>query len=118
MARRRRRYEEEEWEEPVELDDVLEPYEQQWDPQQEVYYDQENSYVQDGYDGYAADYSDEHEAVDHEGRFRIALGMFDLASILVGVVVILMLVAMLITLINWLYSDIMNSALLLQSGLQ
>ena len=46
------------------------------------------------------------------------MGMFDLVSILVGIVVILALVAMLFTLFNWLKSDIQHSALLLQSGLQ
>ena len=46
------------------------------------------------------------------------MGVFDTVSILVGVLVVLILVAMLISLVNWLRSDIMHSMLLLQSGLQ
>jgi len=120
MKRRRRRYEEME-EEAVELGDVLEPYQQpQW--QDEPYVQDsamQDPYVQGYVDGYYdEEYSDEHEAVDHEGRFRIAMGMFDLVSIFLGILVILALVAMLFTLFNWLRSDIQHSALLLQSGLQ
>lgn len=109
----------------MELGDVLEPYQQEWDEQAyqpEMYqqpYVPEDPYAQGFADGYyGEEYSDEHEAVDHESRFRIALGMFDFISIFVGIVVILVLVAMLITLFNWLRGDLMQSALLLQSGLQ
>lgn len=121
MKKRRRRYEEAE--EAVELGDVLEPYEDHTGWTQEEYapsdMDYEDPYVQGFQDGYdMEEYSDEHEAVDHESRFRIALGMFDLLSILAGIVVILLLVAMLITLFNWLRSDILHSVLLMQSGLQ
>lgn len=120
MKRRRRRYEEME-DEAVELGDVLEPYQQvQW--QEEPYVQPqttEDPYVQGYMDGYYdEEYAQELERVDHEGRFRIAMGMFDLVSIFVGILVILALVAMLITLFNWLMSDIQHSALLLQSGLQ
>lgn len=119
--RRRRRYEEDE--DAMQLGDVLEPYGNVgWEEPdrdgfgQETY---EDPYAQGYVDGYyGEEYSEEHEAVDHEGRFRIALGMLDLVSIFVGIVLILVLVAMLITLFNWLRSDIMHSALLLQSGLQ
>lgn len=124
MKRRRRQYEEAD--EAMQLGDVLEPYQQQeWDAQSyepEMYdqsYDQEDPYVQGYVEGYyGEEYSDEHEAADHESRFRIALGMFDFISIFVGILVILVLVAMLITLFNWLRTDLMQSALLLQSGLQ
>ena len=64
------------------------------------------------------EYSEEHEEADSESRFRLAMGVFDLVSIFVGIVVILVLSGMLITLINWLRTDILHSALLLQSGLQ
>ena len=118
--RRRRRYEEDE--EALQLGDVLEPSARDtWnasvqEPEQEVY---DDPYVQGYADGYYNDeYSEEHEAVDHEGRFRIAIGVFDLISIFVGIVVILLLVAMLFLLFDWLKSDIQHSALLLQSGLQ
>ena len=118
--RRRRRYEDDE--EAVQLGDVLEPYARDnWgdsahEPAQESY---DDPYVQGYAEGYYDDeYSDGHEAVDHESRFRIAIGVFDLISILVGIVVILLLVAMLFLLFDWLKSDILHSALLLQSGLK
>ena len=122
MKRRRRQYEE--TDEAMHLGDVLEPYQQQeWDAQSYQVYDQpyepQDPYAQGFVDGYYGDeYSDEHEAADHESRFRIALGMFDFISIFIGIVVILVLVAMLITLFNWIRADLMHSALLLQSGLQ
>ena len=119
--RRYRRYEQEE--EAVQLGDVLEPYgNAEWDEAAQEPYMQdeyEDPYMQGYVDGaYAEEYSEEHEMIDHEGRFRIAIGMFDLVSIFVGIVVILVLVAMLIMLVEWLGSDIMHSALLLQSGLK
>ena len=58
------------------------------------------------------------EALNQAGRFKVALGVFDSVSILVGIGVILLLVAMLVSLVSWLRSDILHSALLLQSGLQ
>ena len=113
-------------EEAVELNQVLEPYEeQQWadeDAGDEAFYQEQPEEYPDAYlegyqDFYGEEYSEEHEAADTEGRFRIAMGMFDLISIMIGVVVILVLVGMLITLFNWLRNDILHSALLLQSGL-
>lgn len=114
MSRRRRRYDDEE---QVELEKVLEPY-QQWNVQQEsVQEEYADDYAQ--YDDiYAEEYSDEHEALDSDTRFRMAMGLFDLISIFVGIVVILILVAMLVSLANWLQDDILHSALLMQSGLQ
>lgn len=116
MARRRRYYEEEPEEEYVELSEALEPYaDEPWDDAQGDYVLPEDPYQNDGY---AVEYSDEHEAVDHENRFRFAIGTFNLVSIVVGVLVILVLVAMLLTLVDWLRSDITHTALLMQSGLQ
>lgn len=114
---RKRRYEEPE----MYLDDVLEPdeKERQWS-EYPSFAAQEEPYAAsyDDSDAYVEEYSDEQEALDHEGRFRIAMGMFDFVSMLVGVLVILLLVAVLVTLFQWLRSDILHSALLLQSGLQ
>lgn len=125
MDDRTRRFEGyEEAEDELRLDEVLEPYEQDgYDriepeddyapPAQEPPYEEQP---------YAEEYSDYHEAMDEAmdeaGRFRVAMGVFDTVSILVGVVVILALVAMLLSLVSWLRSDILHSALLLQSGLQ
>lgn len=121
MDDRTRRYEGyEEAEDELPLDQVLEPYQQEAYEQpgpEEDYAPplQEPPYEQPPYE---EEYSDYHEAMDEAGRFRVAMGVFDTVSILVGVVVILALVAMLVSLVSWLRSDILHSALLLQSGLQ
>ena len=125
MDDRTRRYEGyEEAEDELPLDQVLEPYQQEAYEQpgpEEDYVPplQEPPYEQPPYE---EEYSDYHEAMDEAmdeaGRFRVAMGVFDTVSILVGVVVILALVAMLVSLVSWLRSDILHSALLLQSGLQ
>lgn len=104
--------------------DAQPPYEEQpYDENPSAYeppYEEEN---QPSYgDPYDEEYSDYHEAIDEAvsqaGRFRVAMGVFDTVSILVGIGVILLLVAMLVSLVSWLRSDILHSALLLQSGLQ
>ena len=112
MTQKRRRYQQQ-WDEAdeMELGDVLEP---------EAEPDMNQPY-EDGADMYETDeyeYSDEHEAIDNGVRFKVAMGVFDTVSILVGVLVILMLVAILVTLVNWLAADIEHSVLLMQSGLQ
>ena len=125
---KRRRSRQYDAEEAVELGDVLEPYASQ-QPANENAYQEFNDGIQqqeeypeaylEGYeDFYGEEYSEEHEAADTETRFRVAIGLFDLISIIVGIIVILLLVGMLITLLNWLRNDILHSALLLQSGLQ
>lgn len=145
-TRRFKRREDEE--EELRLDDVLEPYEQEepeetgfspydeaqppyeqtqpaydgnhpsYDAQDPLYDESQPDYG----DPYDEEYSDYHEAMDEAmneaGRFRVAMGVFDTMSILVGIGVILLLVAMLVSLVGWLRSDILHSALLLQSGLQ
>ena len=120
MANQRRRFRGREMEdETVQLGDVLEPYEDQpqMDDSQPPF--QEPVY-QDLYQPpvYEEEDPDQQEEDESEGHFRIAMGVFDLISILIGAVVILVLVAMLVTLVNWLRTDILHSALLLQSGLQ
>ena len=129
MKRRRSRsYENEE---TVELDEVLEPYRQeqeyQWaeaeNAEDHLYAEaspaaDDEMWQTEYEDYYSEEYSEEHEMADDESRFRIAMGMFDLISIVIGIVVILVLASMLITLLNWLRNDILHSALLLQSGLQ
>lgn len=117
-------------EDAYELDEVLEPFEeeeQQWDADgyyqqqayEQPYQDEYPEAYAEGYEEFFdEEYSEEHEEADSESRFRLAMGVFDLVSIFVGIVVILVLSGMLITLINWLRTDILHSALLLQSGLQ
>lgn len=117
-------------EDAYELDEVLEPFEeeeQQWNADgyyqqqayEQPYQDEYPEAYAEGYEEFFdEEYSEEHEEADSESRFRLAMGVFDLVSIFVGIVVILVLSGMLITLINWLRTDILHSALLLQSGLQ
>ena len=130
MARRRRRDEEpiyddqpvDEYDEaePVELGDVLEPYQDE---------DAQPPYEDDGapvygemygdYDEYA-DYGEagEPDDTDAAGRFKVAMSIFNVVSILVGVATILLLAALLLSLLNWLTADIQHSMVLLQSNLQ
>lgn len=137
--------------EPIRLDEVLEPFDPAQQPiqfyppvQDDAYADEDynsNPYDVGGYDaaepyeddlGYQSEdydedfendpyadeeYSDYHEALDHEGRLRTAMGVFNSVSTLVGVVVILVLVGMIISLISWLRADIIHSLALLQSGI-
>ena len=124
---KRRRKKQLENEEAMELGEVLEPYDgQPWadeTPGEEAFYEDQpqeddlEAYVEGESDFYSEEYSEEHELADQESRFHIAMGMFDLISIIIGVAVILVLASMLITLFNWLKNDILHSALLLQSGL-
>lgn len=126
---------------PMELNDLLEPYapaQDEYAPYGQDYFDDQDSnpyqqaeydprqpynaspYVDSSYenDDYTdEDYSDYHEELDHEGRLRTAMGVFNSVSTLVGVVVILVLVGMLISLFSWLKSDIIHSLILLQSGI-
>lgn len=99
--------------EPVELGDVLEPYDEA--PEDGHYENYDESAYQELYDGY--DESDDAEE-DPEGRFKVAMSVLNVASILLGVVAILVLSALLISLFSWLSSDIQHSMVLLQSNLQ
>lgn len=125
---KRRRSKQYENEESVELEQLLAVEQNaQWTAETEYVYEEQDVSVQNAYsevyqegyeDFYSEEYSEEHEAVDSETRFHIAMGVFDLISIIIGIVVILVLVGMLVTLFNWLRTDILHSALFLQSGLQ
>lgn len=115
MANWRRRFHGRELEdETVELGDVLEPYDSQPAQEDDYYPEYQEMYQPPMYE----EDPDQQEEEDSEGHFRIAMGVFDMISILIGAVVILVLVALLVTLVNWLRTDILHSALLLQSGLQ
>ena len=89
-------------------------------------------YYQEGYDEYAMDvgenmdgydsqYEEEAYAVyDESGgrRFHVAMNVFDTASILMGIVVILALTALIVSMVSWLQADITHSFVLLQSNIQ
>lgn len=123
--------------EPMQLGDLLEPFDhgEAYDQPYDLNYDNVE-YTQQQYDdpeymgedygdsqygdeAYTEDdYSDLHEEIDVLGRFKVAMGVFDTISVFVGIVAILGLVAILMSLISWLQTDIMHSVLLIQSGLQ
>lgn len=136
MARRskQRRQEEEE----LQLYDVLEPYDDRayhyngdpmiddqdayYDPQGDYYDQPDMDYEPQAYGQYPeagyADYLEEPEAYDEpDHHIGVAVHVADVVSALAGVLVILILVAMLLTLVDWLRTDIMHSFVLLQSGI-
>ena len=126
MAQRTRRSRQRE-EEALELEQVLEPYDQSFQYDENVAYDapangqmyqqvEYQPYPEAGYADYLSqeDYLDEEEP---ELRFGVAVHVFDVISSLVGVFVILILVAMLLTLVDWLRTDILHSFVMLQSGI-
>lgn len=125
MEDRTRRYEPGLEEDALPLDQVLEPYEE------DLYSDRGTQEGYDAYDepayedydyagdpAYEEEYSDDHEEMDRENKVRTAMGVFNTLSVLVGVVVILILVAMLASLFSWLRGDILHSLALLQGGIQ
>lgn len=116
MARRRRgqRYEEEE----LQLEQVLEPYQYAEEPYDPAAYAQgEPLYRQPEYENAPEGYEDYLPEEEPENRFGVAVHVFDVLSSLAGVFVILILVAMLLTLVDWLRTDILHSFVLLQSGI-
>ena len=85
-------------------------------------YDEEQSYSQPAWDE-NGEYADEYESeddsaeedygddpldeeLDQEHNFRIAMNVFDLISMLVGLAVVLGLAALLFGLINWVQHDV------------
>lgn len=133
MAGRARRSRQRE-DEALQLEQVLEPYDdqqlyaQQFQYDDNVAYDQEINnqlyeqveyelYPEAGYADYLAQDAYEDGEEEPETRFGLAVHAFDMISSLIGVFVILVLVAMLLTLIDWLRTDIFHSLLMLQSGI-
>lgn len=54
--------------------------------------------------------TEEEEAEERRrGNYRVAAGIMDFLGVVAGAVVILLLVAMLISLINWVHADIVQS---------
>jgi len=64
------------------------------------------------------DYAVYNEEPDNAHRFHVAMNAFNLASVFAGVVAIFALTALIITLVSWIQTDISNSFVLLQSGIQ
>ncbi len=72
-------------------------------------------YSQTGFE--EEEYSDLNESLDDAHRFHMAMNVFNLISVLAGLAVILILVAILVSLITWLQSDITQSFTLITSQL-
>lgn len=49
------------------------------------------------------------------GRFRVAAGVFDFLGVIAGMIAVLVLIALLVSLLNWLQADILRSVTILQS---
>lgn len=71
-------------------------------------YDDYGDYDEDGY-GDADDDPGLDEEIGREHNFRIAMNVFDLISMLVGLAAILVLAAMLFSLVTWVQRDISQS---------
>lgn len=86
-------------------------------PQDDEQYDHVEyiDYSQSGFE--EEEYSDYSEELDDTHRFHVAMNVFDLVSVLAGLAVILVLVAILVSLVTWLQSDITQSFTLLTSQL-
>jgi len=87
--------------------------EESGNPEEDVRY---VDYSQTGFE--EEEYSDMSEEVDDSHRFRIAMNVFNLISILAGLAIILVLVGLLLSLVTWLQSDISQSVTLITSNLQ
>ena len=62
-------------------------------------------------------FDDEERRESHRGRMRVLAGLGDFIGVILGTVCILLLVALLISLLNWLRADVGQSFTLLQSTL-
>ncbi len=78
-------------------------------------------------DDYDSDYEDDIDFLEedpqerqliHAGRLRVAAGVMDFLSVIAGMAVVLVLVALLISLINWLVGDISQMFAILQRRLK
>ena len=126
MNDRTQRYGAQAEEEPMRLEELLEPFDGQPNPPlsedrddfaNDDDYRQEEPSPYDPLSSYDDEYSDYHEQLDHEGRMRTAMGAVNVISSLAGVVVVFVLVAMLLGLVTWLKNDILHSLSLLQGGI-
>ena len=80
-------------------------------------YAEETAYEGDPYGEYdQEDYQIYDDALEHESRGR--MNLFDAAGVLVGLIVIFVLTALIITLISWIRTDITHSFVILQSNIQ
>lgn len=74
----------------------------------------------DAYDGDLEDedYSIYNEELDDTHKFRIAMNVFDTASVFAGIVVIFALTTLIFSLLSWIRTDITHSFVILQNRIQ
>ena len=91
-------------------------FEQSPQPQQgyddEAYYDDE-PYYDDDYD---EPMTREERRYARRMRFRVMAGLFDFLGVIAGMVVILVLIALLVSLVTWLQSDVYQTFTLLTTN--
>ena len=80
------------------------------------YEDYDNDYLEEDIDYMEDDPEMQHML--HAGRLRVAAGVADFLSVIAGMVVVLVLIALLVSLINWLVSDVGQMFALLQRRLK
>ena len=80
------------------------------------YNEYDDEYFEDDID-YMED-DPEMQQVLHDGRIRVAAGVADFLSVIAGMVVVLALIALLVSLINWLTADVGQMFALLQRRLK
>ena len=130
MDDRTRRYQPGQEDEPMELNDVLEPYRGSedgadrfaddggdYDPYAYGETNDDLAYQDEAYGGDDGDEAAE-DAWEHEGHVRTTMGVLNTFSVLLGVFVIFVLVAMLLGLFSWLKADILQSLTLLEGGIR
>ena len=99
------------------------------DSQMEMYADGSDGYYQEdmppdynGYDVYGEESYEESEFDDLEDDnpkgFRVAMSVFDTASIIMGIVVIFALTTLIVSILSWLRTDITHTFVILQSRVQ
>lgn len=86
------------------------PYEDEYEEE----YDEEALPPQ----GVEEEYSVYHEELDSTHRFRVAMNVFDTASVFAGIVIIFALTALIISLVSWVRTDITHSFVILQNRIQ
>ena len=77
----------------------------------------EDSYDEDAYDEdlYEDDMSEEEKALARRDHWRVLAGVGDFLAVVAGAVVILVLIALLVSLVNWVHADITQSFTLWQT---
>lgn len=84
-----------------------------YEAEEDVYYDDE-PYYDDDYD---EPLTREERRQARQARFRVMAGLLDFLGVIAGMVVILLVIALLVSLVTWLQSDIYQTFTLLTTNL-